>query len=171
MHHEISGELFQWLKVELQSESVQGDSAQLLCKSEDISVTDDTFFGTGYLIFSANGRIKEFYLHAADSIIIAKPCILAADITTKRESLSTNYVSLLKVSGPGTIFVHGKDFVEFYLEEEENIEVRTACITALDSTVAYELGRTFSQLTGPGAVLLKNFVLKEEQKGSLFDRL
>jgi uncharacterized protein (AIM24 family) len=172
MHHEILGELFQWLKIQLQSESVLGDHTYLLCRSEDIKINDNTFFGTGWLIFSGNGMIKEFYLHAAESIVIAEGCILATDITAKEEPLSTNYVSLLKVSGPGTIFVHGKDFVEFYIEELESIQVRTPCITALDSTITYDLDRSFSKLTGPGAVLLKRVAPEAaEQPASIFDQL
>ena len=171
MHHEILGELSQWLRIEMQSESIQGDYTKLLCKSEQIKTTDKkVFFGTGWLIFSSNGKIKEFYLHAADNITVAKTQILASDITTKMISLSTNYVDLVEVTGPGTVFVHGNDFIEFYLEEQETIETRTGSITALDSTVAYELESEFSVLSGPGAVVLNRFAPAEKKEGFFFDR-
>lgn len=169
MHHEIVGDPFQWLKIELRSESIQGDTKKLLCKSEGIKVTDSDFFGTGWFILVGNGKIKEFYLHAADSIVVSEECILAADITTKQEHLP-DYTSFVRVSGPGTLFVHGEDFAEFLLEEHETVEMRTASIAALDSTVHFEPGNPFSKLSGPGAVLLKN-IISEERRGFLFDQL
>jgi uncharacterized protein (AIM24 family) len=170
MQHEIVGDLFQWLRIEIQSESIQGDHEKLLCRSEGIKTTDNNFFGTGWLIFSGNGKIKEFYLHAQDTIVISEQCILAADITTKQESISTTYINLVRVSGPGTLFVCGEDFSEFYLDEHKTVEVRTSCIVALDSTVTFNVDTTFSSLSGPGAVLLKIFIPGEKRE-FLFDRL
>lgn len=172
MHHEILGDLYQWLKIEIRSESIQGNYQNLLCKSKEIGVRDETvFFGTGWLIFTGNGKIKEFYLSGRDTVVFSEKRILAADVTVKQESLSTNYVSLSRVTGPGTVFLFGKDFVEFYLEENETIEVKTKCITALDSTITFNLDSNFSVLTGVGAVLLEGHIPEEHKVGSLFDRL
>lgn len=170
MQHEIAGDLVQWLKIEMESESIRGDYTKLLCKSEEIKIRGETvFFGTGYLIFSGDGKIKQFYLGAEESIVLREESVLAADITTEGEPLSTNYLSLVTLSGPGAVFIHGNgDFAEFYLEKGETVEVRTSCITAMDSTVTYQLGSRFSTLSGPGAVLLQSSIPEEKEEPKEF---
>jgi uncharacterized protein (AIM24 family) len=179
MHHEIVGEMSQWLKIILSSESVQGDSARLLCRSGAIQLEEGNLFsGTGWLIFTANGKIKEFFLGDADSIIVSRNTLLASDITVDQEDLSTNYLPLVRVSGPGSIFIAGGgDFIEYFLEVEETAEVRTPSIVALDNTISFQIGSQFSSITGPGAVLLTSIIEIEKkqespEKGfSLFDQL
>jgi uncharacterized protein (AIM24 family) len=178
MQHQILGEVYQWLKIEMESESIRGNYRNLLCKSEDIKIGEgNVFSGTGELVLSGNGKIKELYMGDTDSILLTRNNMLAADITTGETPFSTNYLSLVKFSGPGTVFVSGKEFAEFYLKEEETVEVRTVCIVAMDGTVTFELGSRFSTLSGPGAVLLKSFipfkedVVKESTEFSLFDQL
>jgi uncharacterized protein (AIM24 family) len=172
MQHEILGEHFQWLKIQLQSERIRGTYQKLLLKSEGIEIGDgNTFSGTGFLIFCGNGKIKEFYLGDKDNIVLNEECILAADIETGKESLSTNYVNLVQFFGPGTVFICGKEFAEFYLEETESVEVRTSCIVGMDSSITFQMGSQFSVLTGAGAILLEsivgNTVKPEPLKGSL----
>jgi len=163
MQHEIVGEQFQCLKITMQSERVRGTYQKLLCKSEGINLGDGNIFsGTGALIFSGNGKIKQLYMGSADSIVLKEECILAADVETGQELLSTNYVSLVQFFGPGEVFICGKDFVEYYLEEKKTVEVRTQCITAMDSSVTFRLGSRFSELTGPGAILLESVIPEEE---------
>jgi len=163
MQHEIVGEQFQCLKITMQSERVRGTYQKLLCKSEGINLGDGNIFsGTGDLIFSGNGKIKQLYMGSADSIVLKEECILAADTETGQELLSTNYVSLVQFFGPGEVFICGKDFTEFYLEEKKTVEVRTQCITAMDSSVTFRLGSRFSELTGPGAILLESVIPEEE---------
>ncbi|MBU7031855.1 MAG: AIM24 family protein [Theionarchaea archaeon] len=169
----------QWLKIILSSESVQGDSARLLCRSGAILLEEGNLFsGTGWLIFTANGKIKELHLGDADSILISENALLASDITINQEDLSTVYLHLVKVSGPGRIFISGGgDFIEYFLEIEETAEVRTSSIIALDNTISFQIGSQFSSLTGPGAVLLTSIIETERkheapEKGfSLFDQL
>ncbi len=173
MNHHIMGETFQWLKIEIQSERIRGNYQHLLYKTKDIEVTNENVFsGTGEIIFSGNGKIRELLLGAADSLILLQDSILAADFSTKQEILSSTFPSLVKFSGPGILFVSGEDFVEFYIEEGETMEVKTDCIIAMDNTLTYQLGTTFSVVSGPGAVLLKSFIPKKEPRElSLFDRL
>lgn len=164
MQHEIRGDLVQWLRIEMESESIRGDYARLLCKGEDIAVRGETvFFGTGYLVFSGNGKIKHLCLGAGESIILKEGSVVATDIATEGEPISTNYLSLITFSGPGTVFICGSDFAEFYLEKGETVEARTSCIIAMDSTVTYRLGSRFSTLSGPGAILLQSTVPREEE--------
>lgn len=173
MQHEIGGDIIQWLKIEMESESIRGDYTRLLCKSEEITVSGgDAFFGTGYLVFSGNGKIKQLYLGPKENIIVREENVVATDITTEKEPVSVNYLSLVTFSGPGTLFICGNDFAEFYLEEGETVEARTRCIVAMDSTVTYRLGSRFSTLSGPGAVLLQSTVPKEEETKEFpfFDR-
>lgn len=159
MQHEILGEHFQWLKIELQSERIRGTYQKLLCKSEDIEIGDgNTFSGTGLLIFCGNGKIKELYLSETDNIVLNEERILAAGVETGKEPLSTTHISLVQFFGPGTVFICGKDFAEFLLEEKESVEVRTSCIVALDSSITFQLGSRFSVLTGPGAILLESVI-------------
>ena len=57
----------------MQLESIRGDYARLLCKSEEIKIKDENvFFGAGTLIFSGGGKIKEFYLTDTEAIIFSK---------------------------------------------------------------------------------------------------
>ena len=168
------GNQIQWLKIVMQSESIQGDYKRLLCKSEGITANKTVFSGTGNLFFSGSGKIKQFYLDAQDSIVLKKTSVIVTDITTEQNPLSASYLDLVTFSGPGAVFVCGKgDFVEFYLEEGETVKARTQCIIAMDSTVKFELGSRFSELSGPGAVLLESAIPEEEESKELtfFDRL
>ncbi|MBU7043108.1 MAG: AIM24 family protein [Theionarchaea archaeon] len=179
MHHEIAGELSQWLKVILNEERIRADAACLLCRSGDITLERENIFsGTGWLFFTAQGKIKEFFLEDAETIIISKHSLLASHITVEQEDLSTQYLTLVKVCGPGSIFITGKgDFVEYFLEEEETAEVRTSSLTAIDTTVSFHMGSQFSRLTGPGAVILSSILDMEKKpepsqtEFSLFDQL
>lgn len=165
MQHEIVGEQFQCLKIEIQSERVRGTYQKLLHKSDGVTLGDGNIFsGTGSLIFCGNGKIKQLYMGVTDSIILNEACILAAGIETGQEPLSTNYVSLVQFFGPGEVFICGKEFVEFYLEKGETGEVRTQCIIAMDSSVTFRLGSRYSVLTGPGAVLLESVIGEKELK-------
>jgi len=135
-------------------------------------------FRSWWLIFTANGKIKEFFLGDADSIIVSRNTLLASNITVDQEDLSTNYLPLVRVSGPGSIFIAGGgDFIEYFLEVEETAEVRTPSIVALDNTISFQIGSQFSSITGPGAVLLTSIIEIEKkqeppEKGfSLFDQL
>ncbi len=157
------------MRIHLQLESVRGNYAALLTKGQGIKVENEMFSGIGYLIFAGNGKIREFSLGDADSIIVSQESILAQDITTRNEPLSTSFLSLVKISGPGMVFVRGEDFVEFYLDEEETTEVRTVCIVAMDSTITYQLASPFSALSGPGAVLLKS-AAREPEKFPFFEQ-
>jgi uncharacterized protein (AIM24 family) len=179
MHHEIVGELSQWLKLIVSAESVRGDSTYLLCRSGAINLEEGNIFsGTGWLIFTANGKIKEFLLSDTQAITISKHSLLASEITVTQEPLSTNYLSLIRISGPGSIFITGKgEFIDYYLEEGDTMEARTANIIALDTTISFQMGSQFSSLTGPGAVMLTSVIETENpqespEKGfSLFDQL
>jgi hypothetical protein len=179
MHHEIAGELSQWLKLVLSSESVRGDSTYLLCRSGDINLEQGNIFsGTGWLIFTANGKIKEFLLSDGQAITISQHSLLASEITVSQEALSTNYLPLTSVSGPGSIFITGKgEFIEYFLEEGDTMEVRTTNLIALDNTISFQIGSQFSSLTGPGAVMITSAMETEKkqessEKGfSLFDQL
>lgn len=170
MQHEILGELFQWLRIDISSESVWGSQRYLLCRSEEIQNRgENVFFGTGWIVFAGDGKIREFYLHAADSLIFNEANLLASDVTATHTSFPATYVSLVKVSGPGVVFARGKDFAEFYLEESEFMEARTDCIAAMDDSITFELGAKTSVLSGPGAVLLEcAFSEKEESKPYAF---
>ncbi len=172
MQHEILGEHFQWLKIELQSERIRGTYQKLLLKSEDIDIGDGNIFsGTGLLIFCGNGKIKELHLGDTENIVLNEERILAADIETGKEPLSTKHVGLVQFFGPGAVFICGKEFAEFLLEEKESVEVRTSCIVGMDSSITFHLGSRFSVLTGPGAILLESVVENsakpETLKGSL----
>jgi uncharacterized protein (AIM24 family) len=176
MQYTILGDTFQRLKVELTSEKIWGDYTKLLLKSEGIIPRDNNIFsGTGTLIFSGNGRIKEFVLSSGDTIILRRDSIVAADTTTAQTPVSTSYASWVEFAGPGTVFINGKEFIEFYIEEEEITEVRTQCIVAMDSTLTYEPGSRFTVLIGPGAVLLETIIHTEpedtETKFSFFDQV
>ncbi|MBU6998749.1 MAG: AIM24 family protein [Theionarchaea archaeon] len=174
MQHEISGELFQWLRITISSESVWGSRRHLLCKSEEVqSRGENLFFGTGWIVFAGNGKIREFYLHAADSLVFREASLLASDVTANQTSLSSPYMSLVKVSGPGVVFAHGKDFAEFYLEESEFVEARTDCIAAMDDSVTFELGAKTSVLSGPGAVLMECAFSEKEESApyAFFDQV
>lgn len=174
MQYTIFGDTFQGLKVELTSEKIWGDYTKVLLKSEGVTPGDNNIFsGTGLLIFSGNGQIKEFVLSSGDTIILKRDNIIAADTTTTQTPVSTSYASWVEFSGPGTVFINGKEFIEFYIEEEDIREVRTCCIVAMDSTLTYEPGSRFTVLIGPGAVLLENIIekTKDEEKFSFFDQV
>ncbi|MGD2250633.1 MAG: AIM24 family protein [Candidatus Methanofastidiosia archaeon] len=176
MQYTIVGDTFQGLKVELTSEKIWGDYTKLLSKSEGVTPGDNNIFsGTGILIFSGNGQIKEFVLSTGDTIILRRDSIVAADTTTTQTSISTPYASWVEFTGPGTVFINGKEFIEFYIEEEDIKEVRTCCIVAMDSTLTYEPGSRFTVLVGPGAVLLETIIHTEpedtETKFSFFDQV
>lgn len=157
MRHEILGDQFQWLKVHLQEESIGGKYGALLYKSSEIRIEDEKVFsGMGHLIFSGNGKIKEFYVGDREAVIFSQDSILVYERTVRQEFQSTSYATFVKVSGPGMVFVSGREFMEFYLDEGESADVRTASIVAMDSTVTYLVGSTLSTVSGPGAVLLEN---------------
>lgn len=157
MRHEILGDQFQWLKLHLQQESIGGKYEALLYKSSEIKIEDEKVFsGIGILIFSGNGKIKEFYIGDRDTVIFSQDKILVHERTVRQEIQPTSYATFVKVSGPGIVFVSGREFVEFYLEEGESADVRTSSMVAMDSTVTYQVGSTLSTVSGPGAVLLEN---------------
>ena len=78
---------------------------------------------------------------------------------------------LQKISGKGTVLVHGSgDFIDYHLKEKESILVSTGNLAAFSETVDYDIqgiggcrrvvlggeGLFMTKLTGPGRVLLQS---------------
>ncbi|MCP5100760.1 MAG: AIM24 family protein [Chloroflexi bacterium] len=78
---------------------------------------------------------------------------------------------LQKVSGKGTVLVHGSgDFIDYHLKDKESILVSTGNLAAFSETIDYDIqgiggcrrvvfggeGLFMTRLTGPGRVLLQS---------------
>jgi len=144
--------------------------------------------GPGEVGFAGNypGKIQAFDLAAGQSIMAQRDAFLFAQPTV------TLYVALVKklgvgffggegfilekLTGPGTVFIHaGGDFVEFYLNAGESLQVDTGCIVAFDETVDYDIqlaggiktalfggeGFFLATMTGPGRVIVQSMTINK----------
>ncbi len=144
--------------------------------------------GPGEVGFAGNypGKIQAFDLAAGQSIMAQRDAFLFAQPSV------TLYVALVKklgvgffggegfilekLTGPGTVFIHaGGDFVEFYLNAGESLQVDTGCIVAFDETVDYDIqlaggiktalfggeGFFLATMTGPGRVIVQSMTINK----------
>ncbi|MGH9631408.1 MAG: TIGR00266 family protein [Bryobacteraceae bacterium] len=135
------------------------------------------------------GRIQVFELAAGQSVLVQRDSFLFAQTTVQ---LSIAFVKkigagflggegfiLQKLTGPGTVFIHGGgDFVEFNLRPGEILQVDTGCIVGFDDSVQYDIefaggiktaifggeGLFLATMTGPGRVIVQSMTLEKMRR-------
>ena len=147
--------------------------------------------GAGEVGFAGNypGRIQEFDLPAARSIMVQRDSFLCAQPGVQLniafvKKLGAGFFGgegfiLEKLTGPGKVFIHGGgDFIEFQLQPGEQIQVDTGCIVAFDEGVDYDIqfvggikraifggeGLFLATLTGPGRVIVQSMTLEKMRR-------
>jgi len=142
----------------------------------------------GEVGFAGNypGRIQAFDLADGQSILVQRDSFLCAQTTVDLsiafvKKLGTGFLGgegfiLQKLTGPGTVFIHGGgDFIEFNLEPGQSIHIDTGCIVGFDASVDYDIqfvggiktalfggeGLFLATLSGPGRVLVQSMTLEK----------
>ena len=153
----------------------QGNGNGWLARFYATSPSEVGFAGT------SPGRIQAFNLKEGQSMLVAREGFLCAQTTARLDVAPVakpggEGVTLKRLTGPGTIFIHGGGgFIEFVLNPGQVIQVETSAIVAFDGDVSCEAetelpgreGPVLATMTGPGRVVIQSMTAGKVRRASL----